>query len=83
MMSNFSDDDTIYLEAFDDDCNIVCGSPLNSVTGDCKIGMTMVSSFEEAVTAGYKVATDGSNKKLDDKLNQYFKDYNDVCPPSP
>lgn len=76
MMEGFGgDDDTIYLEAFDEDGNIVAGSPLNSVTGECKIGMTMISSFEEAVNSGYKIATNGKHEGLDKKLTEHFKNH--------
>lgn len=73
MESFGGEDDTIYLEAFDEEGDIVAGSPLNSITGECKIAMTMISSFEEAVSAGYNVATDGSNPKLDAKLDEHYK----------
>jgi hypothetical protein len=70
MMLLFPEDDTLYLEALDEDADMVAGSPLNTLTHNVKIGMTMISSFEEAIASGYPIATDGSSKRLDERLEE-------------
>lgn len=74
MMKAFAGEyDTLYIEAFDEDCIAVAGCPMNSDTFYCRIGATMISSFEEAVTAGYPIVTDGTDIKLEVKITKYFK----------
>ena len=54
--------DTIMLENFKD--GLVAGSPYNSKTGDHWLGMTLISSIEEAANCKYLKGCDENDKEL-------------------
>lgn len=62
MMGMFPDADAIFLE--DKGNGMVSGCPYNSKTGEMWVGMTLISSLEEAKNSKYRLCCPEEQKEL-------------------